>query len=72
MTTLAILFFALIGLLWWIYKLGRKSSQLEAVEDSIEKVGNVNEFNRKEDIEAERQVRSAGDNPVSGSWLRRD
>jgi hypothetical protein len=72
MTILAISFFALIGLLWWVYKLGRKSSQLEAVEDSIEKVGNVNEFNRKEDIEAERQVRNAGDNPVSGSWLRKE
>ena len=70
MTLLTILAVLITGLLIWAYKVGKKSSQLAQARDSIRKVGNVNEFNRQEDIDAERHVRSAGDNPVGGPWNR--
>jgi|TARA_R110002167_G_scaffold163441_2_gene360342 hypothetical protein len=70
MTLLTILAVLLVGVMFWVYKAGKKVSQFEQARDSIRKVGNVNEFNRQEDIDAERQVRNAGDNPVGGPWNR--
>lgn len=60
-----------IGLLMvWMYRLGKKSNELDHAKTTLENIGNINEFERKEDIEADRQVGSAGDNPVGAPWLR--
>jgi len=60
-----------IGLLMmWMYRLGKKSNELDHAKTTLENIGNINEFERKEDIEADRQVHSAGDNPVGAPWLR--
>jgi hypothetical protein len=67
LTVLAVL---ITGLLIWAYKAGKKSSLFDQAKNSIRKSGEVNEFNRKEDKTVERQIGSAGDNPVRGPWLR--
>ena len=54
----------------WSYRSGKKSNELDHVKSTLKKIGNVNEYAREEDIDAERQVRSAGDNPVGAPWLR--
>ena len=60
-----------IGLLSvWMYRQGKRSNELDRVENTLKKIGNINEFNRVEDEEAEKQVRSAGDNPVGMPWNR--
>ena len=60
-----------IGLLMmWMYRLGKKSNELDHAKTTLENIGNINEFERKEDIEADRQVDSAVDNPVGAPWLR--
>lgn len=63
----------LIGVVLWAVRVGRKSAEHSILKGTIEKVGNVNEFNRKEDEEVERQVNSSGDNPnpVMAPWLRK-
>ena len=58
---------------WWAVKTGKRLNQAEALKERVDKVANVNEFNRSEDEELHRQVQNAGDNPspVRGSWLRK-
>jgi len=57
-------------LVFWAYRQGKRSNELDRVESTLKKIGNINEFNRVEDEEAERQVRSAGDSPVGMPWNR--
>jgi len=48
-------------------------NQAEALKERVDKVANVNEFNRREDEEVNRQIQNAGDNPslVRAPWLRK-
>jgi hypothetical protein len=48
-------------------------NQEEALKERVDKVANVNEFNRREDEEVDRQIQNAGDNPspVRAPWLRK-
>jgi FtsZ-interacting cell division protein ZipA len=62
---------AIVALLvFWAYRQGKRSGRLDRAESTLKKIGNINEFNRVEDEEAEKQVRSAGDNPVGMPWHR--
>ena len=49
MTTAIILIVMLGGGAVWLYRLGRKSSNADRLESTHEVLGNINEFNRKED-----------------------
>ena len=56
---------------WWAVNTGKRLNQAEALKERVDKVANVNEFNRREDEELNRQVQNAGDhpNPVRAPWL---
>jgi len=58
---------------WWAVNTGKRLNQAEALKERVDKVANVNEFNRREDEELNRQVQNAGDNssPVRAPWLRK-
>jgi len=75
MTTLVTLggILVLLGLgFWWAVRTGKRLNQAESLKERVDKVANVNEFNRKEDEELNRQIQNAGDNPspVRAPWLR--
>ena len=57
---------------WWAVRTGKRLNQADALRERVDKVANVNEFNRREDEEFYRQVQNAGDNPspVGAPWLR--
>jgi len=61
-------FFAACGFVF--YRIGRRLSDLESIEVTVKNISDINKHNRVEDEETERQVHSAGDNPVRGPWLR--
>ena len=58
---------------WWAVNTGKRLNQAEALKGRVDKVANVNEFNRKEDEELNRQIQNAGNNhrPVRAPWLRK-
>ena len=58
---------------WWAVNTGKRLNQAEALKGRVDKVANVNEFNRREDEELNRQIQSAGNNhrPVRAPWLRK-
>ena len=57
----------------WAVDTGKRLNQAEALRERVDKVANVNEFNRKEDEELNRQIQNAGNNhrPVRAPWLRK-
>jgi hypothetical protein len=58
---------------WWAVRTGKRLNQAESLKERVDKVANVNEFNRKEDEELNRQIQNPGDNPspVLAPWLRK-
>ena len=58
---------------WWAVNKGKRLNQAEALKERVDKVANVNEFNRRKDEELNRQIKNAGDhlNPVRAPWLRK-
>ena len=58
---------------WWAVNTGKRLNQAEALKKRVDKVANINEFNRIEDEEVNRQIQKAGDNhnPVRSPWLRK-
>ena len=58
---------------WWAVRTGKRLNQAEALRERVDKVANVNEFNRREDEEVSRQIQNAGDHPspVRSPWLRK-
>ena len=58
---------------WWAVNTGERLNQAEALKGRVDKVANVNEFNRKEDEALNRQTQNAGDypSPVRAPWLRK-
>ena len=58
---------------WWAVDTGKRLNQAEALKERVDKVASVNEFNRKEDEEPNRQIQNAGNNhrPVRAPWLRK-
>ena len=58
---------------WWAVRTGKRLNQAEALQERVDKVANINEFNRIEDEEVNRQIQNAGDNhnPVRSPWLRK-
>ena len=58
---------------WWAVNTGERLNQAEALKGRVDKVANVNEYNRLEDEETFRQIQNAGDNPspVRAPWLRK-
>jgi len=58
---------------WWAVRTGERLNQAESLKERVDKVANVNEFNRKEDEELNRQIQNAGNNhrPVRAPWLRK-
>ena len=58
---------------WWAVRTGKRLNQAEALRERVDKVANVNEFNRREDEELNRQIQNAGDNPgpVRSPWFRK-
>ena len=76
MTTLMTLggIFILLALgFWWAVNTGKRLNQADALRERVDKVANINEFNRTEDEEVNRRIQNAGDNPspVRGTWLRK-
>ena len=64
----------LLGLgFWWAVDTGKRLNQAESLKERVDKVANVNEFNRREDEELNRQIQSARNNhrPVRAPWLRK-
>ena len=58
---------------WWAVRTGKRLNQAESLKKRVDKVANVNEFNRREDEELNRQVQNAENNPspVRAPWLRK-
>ena len=58
---------------WWVVNTGNRLNQAEALKGRVDKVTNVNEYNRLEDEETFNQIQNAGDNPspVRAPWLRK-
>ena len=58
---------------WWAVRTGKRLNQAESLKERVDKVANVNEFNRREDEELNRQIQNAGNNhrPVRAPWLRK-
>ena len=58
---------------WWAVNTGKRLNQADALRERVDKVANVNEFNRREDEELNRQIQNAGNNhsPVRAPWLRK-
>ena len=58
---------------WWAVRTGKCLNQAESLRERVDKVANVNEFNRREDEELNRQIQNAGNNhrPVRAPWLRK-
>ena len=76
MTTLITLggILVLLGLgFWWAVDTGKRLNQAKSLRERVDKVANVNEFNRLEDEEPYNQIQNAGDNPspVRAPWLRK-
>ena len=76
MTTLITLggILVLLGLgFWWAVDTGKRLNQAKSLGERVDKVANINEFNRLEDEELNRQAQKAGDNPspVRAPWLRK-
>ena len=76
MTTLITLggILILLGLgFWWAVDTGKRLNQAKSLRERVDKVANVNEFNRKEDEDLNRQIQSARNNhrPVRAPWLRK-
>ena len=73
LTTLGGILFLLVFGFWWAVRTGKRLSQAEALKERVDKVANVNEFNRREDEELNRQIQNAGNNhrPVRAPWLRK-
>ena len=46
---------------WWAVRTWKRLNQAESLKERVDKVANVNEFNRKEDEELNRQIQNAGD-----------
>ena len=64
----------LLGLgFWWAFDTGKRLNQAKSLRERVDKVANVNEFNRREDEEVNRQIQNAGDHPspVHAPWLRK-
>ena len=58
---------------WWAVRTGKRLNQADALRERVDKVANINEFNRLEDEEVNRQIQNAGDHPspVLAPWLRK-
>ena len=58
---------------WWAVRTGKRLNQAESLKARVDKVANVNEYNRREDEELNRQIQNAGNNhrPVRAPWLRK-
>ena len=58
---------------WWAVNTGKRLNQADALRERVDKVSNINEFNRIEDEAVSRQIQNAGDNPspVRAPWLRK-
>ena len=58
---------------WWAVNTGKRLNQADALRERVDKVANVNEFNRLEDEETFNQIQNSGDNPspVRAPWLRK-
>ena len=58
---------------WWAVNTGKRLNQADAIRERVDKVASVNEFNRLEDKEVNRQIQNAGDHPspVLAPWLRK-
>ena len=58
---------------WWAVNTGKRLNQADALRERVDKVANINEFNRVEDEEVSRQIQKAGNNhrPVRAPWLRK-
>ena len=52
---------------------GKRLNQADALRERVDKVANINEFNRLEDEELNRQAQNVRDNPspVRAPWLRK-
>ena len=51
----------LLGLgFWWVVDTGKRLNQAKSLRERVDKVANVNEFNRREDEEVNRQVQNQG------------
>ena len=61
--TLGGIFVLLALAFWWAVNTGKRLNQAEALKERVDKVANVNEFNRREDEEANRQIQNAGNHP---------
>jgi hypothetical protein len=74
MTLLTVLALVAVGMLLWVYRLGKQTNELGHIKSTVRKIAKINLFNRKEDEETDRQVNNgpnAGGNPISGPWLRK-
>ena len=76
MTTLITLggILVLLGLgFWWAVDTGKRLNQAKSLRERVDKVANVNEFNRREDEELNRQIQNARNThrPVRAPWLRK-
>ena len=55
----------------WMFGLGKKVQRFRQLKGVLAKINKINQFDKKADEEAEKQVRSSGDNPVNGPWVNK-
>lgn len=55
----------------WMFGLGKKVQKYRHVKGVLKKLKKINRFDKKADEEAEKQVKSSGDNPVGTPWMRK-
>ena len=61
----------LLFVIFFAYRAGKRINELDQKDLTLKNISTINDFNKAEDEEVDRQIDNAGDNPVRGPWLRK-
>ena len=61
----------LLFVIFFAYRAGKRINELDQKDLTLKNISTINDFNKAEDEEVDRQIANAGDNPVRGPWLRK-
>lgn len=61
----------LLFVIFFAYRMGKRINELDQKDLTLKNISAINDFNKEEDEEVDRQIDNAGDNPVRGPWLRK-
>ena len=60
----------LLFVVFFAYRMGKRTNELDQKDLTLKNISTINDFNKAEDEEVDRQIANAGDNPVRGPWIR--